>query len=184
MFINTYRKIITITVVLLNIAAILGILIASITYLLGYRLVHDDFVAINWEMLLVISLIILCFTVTIMMVLRNQQLSTSLQKIGGRIKSVIPKEYYAYFIVLALLTGIVLPHWERCVNMQFFNHFDGYNILFIVWIAVILLSMFRIDFNGIAFGKKEQLKTEVSALKQEVAQATKNISVPNSEGEL
>lgn len=70
--------------------------------------------------------------------------------------SKVPKEYYMYSILVALSTLFVFFNWNSCVNMQFFSSFNGYNIIFIVWIVLLILSLFKIDFNGISFAKKEE----------------------------
>lgn len=54
-----------------------------------------------------------------------------------------------YVWLLICTTFFVVWNWDCCVNMQFFDSFNGYNIIFIVWIALILLSIFDIKFTGI-----------------------------------
>ena len=44
-----------------------------------------------------------------------------------------------YIGILIILTKYILHNWEKCISMQFFSQFDGNNILFLVWIASILL---------------------------------------------
>lgn len=54
-----------------------------------------------------------------------------------------------YVWLLICTTFFVVWNWDYCVNMQFFDSFNGYNIVFIVWIVLILLSVFDIKFTGI-----------------------------------
>lgn len=68
----------------------------------------------------------------------------------------VPKEYYMYSVLVVLSSLFVFFNWNSCVNMQFFSSFNGYNIIFIVWIVLLILSLFKIDFNGISFAKKEE----------------------------
>ena len=50
-----------------------------------------------------------------------------------RLKNWITSNIYNiyYIILLILLWGYIIMHWDLCITMQFFSHFDGNNILFI-----------------------------------------------------
>lgn len=56
-----------------------------------------------------------------------------------------------YALVLGILTTYVICNWEICVSMQFFNDFDGNNILFLVWILLIFLILYNIEGSWIKF---------------------------------
>ena len=56
-----------------------------------------------------------------------------------------------YVIVLGILTTYVVRNWEICVSMQFFDDFDGNNILFLVWILLIFLILYNIEGSWIKF---------------------------------
>lgn len=60
-----------------------------------------------------------------------------------------------YYIVEISLTVYVLLNWEKCIKMQFFSHFDGNNILFIVWIIIIFLAIYDVEAKGIKFQRHE-----------------------------
>ena len=61
------------------------------------------------------------------------------------------KYFYDIFhiVVFVLLTIYVIKNWNICVSMQFFSHFDGNNILFLVWILLILLIIYEVEGKGI-----------------------------------
>ncbi|MDE7220529.1 MAG: hypothetical protein K2O45_13070 [Oscillospiraceae bacterium] len=48
-------------------------------------------------------------------------------------------------IIIFCLTCYVLLNWEKCISMQFFLQFNGDNILFLVWIADILLFFYDVE---------------------------------------
>ncbi len=63
-----------------------------------------------------------------------------------------------YIAVLVILTRYIICNWEKCISMQFFSQFDGNNILFLVWIASIVLFFYDIEAKGWKFhlrGNKE-----------------------------
>lgn len=105
-----------------------------------------------------------------------------------------------YYIVEVSLTVYVLLNWEKCIKMQFFSHFDGNNILFIVWIIIIFLAIYDVEAKGIKFQRHEaeqitqnfgsieknytlekiqNKKKQLNLLSQEV----KNDGVPNKESD-
>lgn len=51
-------------------------------------------------------------------------------------------------IILFCLTLYILLNWERCISMQFFSQFNGDNILFLVWIADILLFFYDVEIKA------------------------------------
>ena len=53
-----------------------------------------------------------------------------------------------YILLLALLSAYILINWEMCVTMTFFEQFDGNNILFLVWIILIVLPFYSIEGKG------------------------------------
>ena len=56
-----------------------------------------------------------------------------------------------------ILTIYVLRNWEKCISMEFFKSFNGNNILFIVWILMIIFTIYDIkikdgvDYNTMLF---------------------------------
>ena len=61
-----------------------------------------------------------------------------------------------HLITLFSLTVYVLSNWEKCISMQFFSHFDGNNILFLVWVVLIFLTIYEVEGKGIKVAKHKQ----------------------------
>ena len=49
-----------------------------------------------------------------------------------------------YIILMVLLTMFVGCNWCKAINFTFFDSFDGYNFLFILWIVMLILPVFGI----------------------------------------
>lgn len=65
-----------------------------------------------------------------------------------------------HILLLGILTRYIFMNWAICVSMQFFSQFDGNNILFLVWIADILLFLYDIEIKE---GKLLKHKIEKAA---------------------
>lgn len=52
---------------------------------------------------------------------------------------------FLHLMLLGILTKYILENWKTCISMQFFSRFDGNNILFLVWIADILLFFYDVE---------------------------------------
>lgn len=68
-----------------------------------------------------------------------------------------------YLILLCRLTKYIVENWEKCISMQFFTQFDGNNILFLVWIAAIMLFFYDIEIKEGKFHRRniEEAKKQV-----------------------
>ena len=65
-----------------------------------------------------------------------------------------------HFIVLALLSFYVFKNWKTCISMQFFSRFDGNNILFLVWIILIFLLIYKVDGSFLKLTEKKIEETQ------------------------
>lgn len=61
-----------------------------------------------------------------------------------------------YLFLVLLSTIFVGLNWKQCAEMQFFSSFNGYNIIFIVWLTLILLSIVDVKFTGVTTFNFEQ----------------------------
>lgn len=61
-----------------------------------------------------------------------------------------------HWFVIICLTAYVLAHWTACISMQFFNSFDGNNILFIAWLILIFLMIYDIEGKGFKISRHKQ----------------------------
>lgn len=75
-----------------------------------------------------------------------------------------------YVVLVIALTKYIFCNWEKCISMRFFTQFDGNNILFIVWILLLVLPFYDIEIKETKFHKrnmekaKEQINDESVAL--------------------
>lgn len=71
-----------------------------------------------------------------------------------------------HFISLTILSIYVMLNWKTCIHMQFFDEFDGNNILFLVWIVLIFLSIYDVDSKALKvhLRKEEQKRESVNDL--------------------
>lgn len=53
-----------------------------------------------------------------------------------------------YICIIAILSTYIIHNWNKCISMRFFEQFDGNNILFLVWIALIILFFYDIEAKG------------------------------------
>lgn len=60
----------------------------------------------------------------------------------------------SYAALLLILSAYVLNNWDICITMTFFEQFDGNNILFLVWIALLILTFYDVEAKGWKFRKK------------------------------
>ena len=56
----------------------------------------------------------------------------------------------------SILTIYVLRNWEKCISMEFFKSFNGNNILFIVWILMIIFTIYDIEIKGFKMSERKQ----------------------------
>ena len=59
-----------------------------------------------------------------------------------------------YIVLLAILSSYILINWKICVTMTFFEQFDGNNILFLIWIVLLILPFYDVEAQGWKFRKK------------------------------
>lgn len=90
-------------------------------------------------------------------------------------------------MILIVLTLYIILNWNICVSMQFFSHFNGNNILFILWIALIFLMIYDVEAKGIKL-KKHKMQEEFENAGRlytlnSMAQNINNTSKYNQEGD-
>lgn len=91
----------------------------------------------------------------------------------------------SYLILLGILTKYICENWEKCISMQFFSQFDGNNILFLVWIAGIMLFFYDVEIKESKFHmrKIEEAKNQVRdrSVELEIKQRVENVDRAISE---
>lgn len=70
---------------------------------------------------------------------------------------------YWFIIVFAITTIFVLKNFKACITLSFTKDFNGMNLVFLIWIALILFPMFEsFEGFGISIKKRKQDKKENS----------------------
>ena len=91
----------------------------------------------------------------------------------------------SYLILLGILTKYICENWEKCISMQFFSQFDGNNILFLVWIAGIMLFFYDVEIKEGKFHRRniEEAKNQVQdrSVELEIKQRVENVDRAISE---
>lgn len=95
----------------------------------------------------VIAIIISLISLTLSVVgLARSSTSDQKQEKRYRLKKLWSMRYGVFHsIIFICLTDYVLRNWGKCISMQFFLQFNGDNILFLVWIADILLFFYDVE---------------------------------------
>ncbi|MCH5185340.1 MAG: hypothetical protein J1F64_04355 [Oscillospiraceae bacterium] len=50
-----------------------------------------------------------------------------------------------YIMLLLGLSTYVVINWDKCISMRFFKYFNGNNILFLVWLAMLILQFHDVE---------------------------------------
>ena len=61
-----------------------------------------------------------------------------------------------YIVLLIILSKYIISNWEKCISMKFFEQFDGNNILFLVWIVLLILFFNDVEAKDFKFKRKEK----------------------------
>ena len=111
-----------------------------------------------WGNISVIAIIISLISLTLSIVgLVRPSTDAPKQEKMRRLKKFWSARYTIFHIVTVFcLTLYVLVNWKKCISMQFFERFDGNNILFLVWIILIFLIIYEVEGKGVKIAKHKQ----------------------------
>ena len=66
---------------------------------------------------------------------------------------------YWYVLVFVITTIFVLLHFKACITLSFTEDFNGMNLIFLFWLALIIFPMFEsFEGFGISIKKRKQDK--------------------------
>ena len=131
-------------------------MLAAVNYRFNDRIYNNYYGDLNMNIffqwlqrnisVIAIAISLISLTLSIMGFVRS---STSTQK---------QKKWYKLKKLWSVLclSCYVLLNWEECISMQFFSQFDGNNILFLVWIILILLIIYEVEGQGIKIAKHKK----------------------------
>lgn len=73
-----------------------------------------------------------------------------------------------------ILTIYVFLNWEKCISMEFFKNFNGNNILFIVWLLMIIFDIYDIEIKGFKMSKRKH-KIDIANFQYEMNNTKVNL---------
>lgn len=112
--------------------------------------------------------IITVIGVLILGVIIGYFLHSGIDDLGNRMKRLILKVRnrlvdYWYVLVLFVTTVYVISNFKCCINLHFTEEFNGKNLIFIFWLALIIFPMFDgFEGFGVSIKKRKQEKKEFS----------------------
>ena len=73
-----------------------------------------------------------------------------------------------YWAALIVLTIYILINWKTCISMQFFQQFNGNNILFLCWLLMIFLKIFKIKVKDVEIFRNLQNDYMMADMKHKI----------------
>lgn len=87
---------------------------------------------------------------------------------------------YWYLIVFTLTTVFVVVNYDECINLHFTSDFNGKNLIFLFWLAVIVFPFFdSFEVLGVSFKKRKENK-EAENIRDQYQQNIANAEKTNS----
>lgn len=93
-----------------------------------------------------------------------KEIPSKIKKIRGKIKELFKRLWkwiklhiygILYFILIVILSTYIVLNWDKCISMKFFEQFDGNNILFLVWIALLILFFYDVEAKDFKFHRRK-----------------------------
>ena len=87
---------------------------------------------------------------------------------------------YWYLIVFSVITIFVIVNYDECINLHFTNDFNGKNLIFLFWLAIIVFPFFdSFEVLGVSFKKRKENK-EAENIRDQYQQNIANAEKTNS----
>lgn len=88
---------------------------------------------------------------------------------------------YWFCLILTVATIFVLVHFKECVALSFTADFNGMNLIFLVWIALLIFPMFE-SFEGFGISvKKRKFDKEKEAITSDFHAQILNAQIKNEQ---
>lgn len=85
--------------------------------------------------------------------------------------------FVLYILLLIALSTYVILNWGNCISMQFFSQFNGNNILFLVWIMLIVLPFYDIEGKEVKLKMRSTKSAEKKLQEADLKFQVKNMSL-------
>ena len=90
-----------------------------------------------------------------------------MKKIFCDIKLFLSENWY-WLLIIASTTFVIIK-WPDCVCFTFFNKFNGYNLVFVLWVVLLLLPLFdKLEIMGVNLKFKIQNKESQKAMQDAI----------------
>lgn len=106
-------------------------------------------------------------------------------KVGNAIKPIINNVIIYWYVVVLLLTTIfVVVNYKKCIDLHFTASFNGENLVFLFWLAIIVFPFFdSFEGFGISLKKRKADKAATSFQNQYSADIEKAEKAAEQKGE-
>ena len=92
---------------------------------------------------------------------------------------------YWFVLILTLSTVFVILHFNECIALSFTEKFNGMNLIFLFWLALLIFPMFE-SFEGFGISiKKRKFDKEKEAITSDFRTQVMNVHfIPNDNYQL
>ena len=92
-------------------------------------------------------------------------------------------QIYWYILIVVSLTTYIIINWQRATSFIFFSKFDGINLLFVVWVVLLILPCIG-KFEGFGVKVKSPFATPLEKKADELAMKSNTSNIEDIEKEL
>ena len=90
-----------------------------------------------------------------------------MKKIFCNIKLFLSNNWYWLLIVVS--TNFVIINWSDCANFTFFDEFNGFNLVFVLWMILLILPLFdKLEIMGVNMKLNIQNKESQKAMQDAI----------------
>lgn len=90
-----------------------------------------------------------------------------MKKIFRNIKLFLSNNWYWLLIVVS--TTFVIINWSDCANFTFFDEFNGFNLVFVLWMILLILPLFdKLEIMGVNMKLNIQNKESQKAMQDAI----------------
>ncbi len=77
----------------------------------------------------------------------------------------------SWYWLLAISSSVfVIVNWKDCTNFEFFDDFNGENLIFVVWLVLLLLPLFdKLEIMGVNLKLNIQNKESEKAVREAIS---------------
>ena len=74
-----------------------------------------------------------------------------------------------YWLLIVVSTTFVIINWSDCANFTFFDEFNGFNLVFVLWMILLILPLFdKLEIMGVNMKLNIQNKESQKAMQDAI----------------